>query len=181
MTVEMNRAEDRGGRASGIASCLVVSLAFALLLASVLIVSSIMVWRSFRDSPMGDWATKPPSRAFEWVFGRPVPLGVSGIRASGQVSIGGRDVWLRFSATDEALRSLTHACQRISDRDGMESCRMEWRLGEAAPRQIHWGAVRRIRNPECYSLPPKAPAILPDITLVVDRRHHLVYVHLFDI
>jgi hypothetical protein len=163
-----------------------------VLLAGVVLVACSLVWMVVRPFAHLEHVctTMPPLQVFENVFGRPPPSGVSDIRAAGRIWLGGRDVYLRFQATDEAIQRLTRGSQRtVGDRETNEciqSTRMEDRLvGDHRwmrwKEWVHWDEVERIQKPECYSLLPYAPSTVPNITLIVDRSRHLIYVYLYDI
>src|SRR5687768_6663627 len=79
-------------------------------LAGLLLSLTCGVWvscRSLGSYLSRDCATRPPQEAFENVFGHPPPPGVSDLVAAGRIWPGGRDVYLRFRASDEAIQLLT--------------------------------------------------------------------------
>jgi hypothetical protein len=131
-----------------------------------------------------DCAEMPPLRVFENVFGHPPPPGLWDIRAAGYMCLGGRDVFLRCSATDDAIRSLTGGSQPVVGAENIEQCIENTRMEFRVPRdhrlalwkqRVRWDEIKRIANPVCYELPPK-PLTDPFLTLIVDRSRHLVYV-----
>jgi hypothetical protein len=136
-----------------------------------------------------DCADRPAAQVFQNVFDRPVPPGITGLLAAGRIWLGGRDVYLRFKGTDEAIRLLTRGGKRVPDaevRECIEGTRMEERLQRDRrwvrwKETVYWGEVDRIAKPECYELLPKAPSTTPHISLILDRSRSLVYVYLFDI
>jgi hypothetical protein len=171
-------------------------LAFAVLLLWVIgilaaVPLSLKWWLFGPNSGMGDYTKKSPEKAFRRVFERPAPPGVSDIRAAGQVWLGGRNVWLRFRATDPAIRSLMAVAKRETDaqsiRQTIDGLQMEVALTATHPdlrrwrSHVCWDEVRRIEDPESYFIHPRAPSSTPNITLIIDRKRHLVYVYLFDI
>jgi hypothetical protein len=146
-----------------------------------------VVSRELREK---DCANMPAVEVFENVFDHPPPPGITELRAAGRIWLGGRDVYLRFNATDEAIRRLTKGSKRTVDAAGIQECiegtRMEWRLqGDRRwvrwKERVRWDEVDRIPKPQCYGLLPAAPSATPHITIIVDRSRHLVYVYLFDI
>lgn len=164
---------------------------WSALLTGVLLLLGCSLWggcRSLGSYLNRDCATRPPSEAFENVFGYSPPPGVSDLLAAGRIWPGGRDVYLRFRATDEAIRQLTKDSVRaVGVREiqlGIASTRMEDRL-QGDPRQARWKAavrwdeVERIQKPECYSVRPYSHS--PRIILIVDPSHNLVYGYLYDI
>jgi hypothetical protein len=137
-----------------------------------------------------DCSTLPPPQVFKNVFGRLPPSGISGIRAAGRIWLGGRNVYLRLRATDEAIHSLIQGSIRVADRKEIRECveglRMEVALRgddrwKRWKQHVLWDEVPRISRPECYYLLPEAPSSTPDVTIIVDRAEYLVYVYLFGI
>jgi hypothetical protein len=161
----------------------------AWVLAATLAVAILLLGaRHFRFRE--DCADMPPLQVFANVFGHPPPPGLWDIRAAGRIWLGGRNVYLRFSATDDAIRSLTRGSQRVVGAQSIHDCIASTRMGLQVPGdarsvrwkvRVRWDQIDRIKRPECYALSPHAPCMVPDITLIVDRSRHLVYVYLFDI
>jgi hypothetical protein len=137
-----------------------------------------------------DCAAMPPPEVFQNVFGQSPPGGVSDILSAGRIWMGGRNVYLRFRATDDAIRYVTRQSRRTVDRKAIQECVESTRMGlqlRGDPRwipwyaRVRWGEVLHIPKPECYSSLPSAPSPTPDVTIIVDRSRHLVYVYLYDI
>jgi hypothetical protein len=137
-----------------------------------------------------DCADMPPLRVFENVFGHPPPPGLWDIRAAGCIYLGGRDVFLRCSATDDAIRSLTSGSKPAVGPKNIEQCIESTRMELTIPhdprlarwkQRAHWHEIERIAKPECYELPPPRQSVSPTLTLIVDRSRHLVYVCFTDI
>src|SRR5437016_10257230 len=61
----------------------------------------------------------PPIITFRKYFGAPPP-GVSDIRATGYSSLGGGEVYMRFTATPESLARLTEGWTRLTGADAKE-------------------------------------------------------------
>jgi hypothetical protein len=135
-------------------------------------------WWFVRYGPKigGDCVDMAPARVFKSVFGYLPPPGIAQLSAAGQMSLGGAEIYLRFRATDHVIHDLTSGGKRsVKPKERIQSTPMpqvmQWR------ERVRWSEVSRIPDPECYTLLPHAPAANPDITLVVDRCHHLVYVY----
>jgi hypothetical protein len=122
-----------------------------------------------------DCSTLEPQQAFQLVFGRPMPLGVSDLHGAGCAQSG--YVWLRFRATAAALRSL--AGGRKPDTSSIDAG-FAGLLIEPEPRQVHWEEALRVRRPDCYQIHVRPDRAIDSwLTMVVDRQRHLVYVNRF--
>lgn len=156
----------------------ILALGFVWLLVWVVLltaaISLLRRWHPFDQ----DYSELPPKLAFERVFRRSVPPGLMDIKAAGHAWTAGRDIWMRFRATDAAVKLLTNGSKPFSPESSF--CIDTSRLQEAAPRQVHWEDVLRIRDPRCYNIDPP-PNQTGCITLIPDRQRHLVYVYLHDI
>src|SRR5437773_2744731 len=61
-----------------------------------------------------DYSELPPKLAFRQVFQRSVLPGVTDIQVAGYAWLGGRDIWMQFRATDEAVKLLTGGSRPVS-------------------------------------------------------------------
>jgi hypothetical protein len=121
-----------------------------------------------------DCSTLPPSQAFQMIVGRSVPRGVTDIQGAGCPQ--GGYVWLRFRATDAAISSLTGGKKpdAFSIDDGLAGL-LTW----PDPRRVRWEEALCIRKPECYEIRVGPNPSVDRLTVVVDRKRHLVYVERF--
>lgn len=124
----------------------------------------------------------PPSRTFRRLFRAELP-GISDIRATGHISLGGADVFLRFKATPAAIRTLTQGYVQVRSEDSKSV--LEWltmaygywaagqkqEAGEA--HEVRWDELRRLHKPEVYEKSPQDNGAQD--TLVVDRSRQMVY------
>jgi hypothetical protein len=141
-------------------------------------------WGCFRASEDvmfgADFSQRPPADVFQMVFGRPVPDGVTDLRAAGRVYFLKEWVWMRFHATDAALKSLTEG--EAPEEVGMlprENWSANSRYDEVDKRHVGWEAIRSITRPEFYYCghPPAQGSVQWFGSFVVDRANHTVYVH----
>jgi hypothetical protein len=147
-----------------------------VVLATLLVigVSRLRRWHPFDQ----DYSELPPERAFALVFRQAVPPGVTDIQAAGPAWLGGRDIWMRFRASEAAVKLLTGGSRPVSTEK--EPCIGTAPVHEADLRKMGWGDVDRIRHPLCYEIDP--PWNLTGwIQLIYDRQRHLVFAHLYDI
>ena len=124
----------------------------------------------------------PPSQTFRRFFQADAP-GISDIRATGHISLGGADVFMRFAATPAAIRTFTRGYARVRAEDsksvlawlatpyGYWAVGQKQEAGEA--HEVHWDELRRIREPEAYEKSP--PDNGAQDTLVVDRSRGIAY------
>jgi hypothetical protein len=101
-----------------------------------------------------DYNHLPPAQAFEYFFQRPLPADVRELAAAGESWMGGSNVWLRFRASPETLRSLTVGVTKTDP----------WKRGEGSIRddastlirydvldRTGWNAVWKLRKMDYYT------------------------------
>lgn len=125
----------------------------------------------------------PPSKTFERYF-KAVPPGVSDIRATGHISVGGADVWMRFRIEETALVTITRGYTKLSLQESRKAVEhLVEESGIANPpttrpnpseeHRVHWDGLRRITQPVAYSRPNEAGG--NTTWLVIDAPRRLAY------
>jgi hypothetical protein len=125
-----------------------------------------------------DYSKLPPKLAFTLVFRRSAPPGVTDIQVAGIAWLGGRDIWMRFRATDEAVKLLARGSGPVST--AKEPCIGTAPVHEADLGKVHWEDVDRIHRPLCYKIDPPLNHT-GWVQLIYDRQRHLAFAHLYDI
>jgi hypothetical protein len=127
------------------------------------------------------FARHPPERAFEFVFSRPVPAGVSDLAATGETWIQGTNVWITFRAPESVYAELVRGWQQS------ETTAEERReLAEVWDPNRHYDPQDSLGWKELYR-PGKLSSFHrslgggADVTVWIDRRSQRVYVFRFGI
>jgi hypothetical protein len=137
---------------------------------------------TFARTATYDCNEHPPEATFSRYFG-PSPPGVSDIRSTGHISLGGADVWLRFRVTDAALIPLLADYRRVKPseaKSGVEAVAEKvpftpFRKADAPLRpehQVRWNELMQIKSPEVYL---SRLEYRTHDRLVLDRGQGLVY------
>lgn len=143
-----------------------------------------------------DFHDLPPQTIFREVMGRPVPAGVSDLRVVARsYSIKGW-VWMRFRATDGAIKSLAE--QPILYDDDPEPSKRRavadalsatlWSANHKYDAEdmasVNWSEVSAILKPEFYQAGRNSETWGSGVrfpmwlgSMIVDRQNHLVYIH----
>jgi hypothetical protein len=129
--------------------------------------------RHFTPAFLVDCATLPPRQAFEEVFCRSVPAGVTDIQGAGIPQSG--QVWMRLRATGAAIRILVGGGKPDAPKAARSTIASLSTWPES--RRVHWEGALDIHQPECYHLGIGSNPTVDYITMVVDRQRHLVYVY----
>ena len=129
------------------------------------------------DGPLRTrFARRPPAEAYERVFNTPVPADVTNLRATGEVWLGGMNIWLRFRAGKKTIQALTGGGKGDPAVDMLN----HWKFEEIAAQlknhdpddHVQWDEVFRARK-RVRSFSPS-----DEMQLYVDPRDGTVYVYL---
>ena len=137
---------------------------------------------SFAEVFRYDCDRHSPTRTMRMLL-HEVPPGVSDIRAAGDIWIAGAFVFMRFRATDEALRDLTRdfkrcaapSTERLQEVAGWQE---HWSQGkmplarDGEEHQVHWRGLQSIAHPAEFH---RAPGNGSEDYFILDRDRHLVY------
>jgi hypothetical protein len=107
-------------------------------------------WRAMHT----DFAQLPSGEAFERLFHRTPPAGVSKARSSGEIWLGGANVWMRFQATPQAVHAITRRMQTLEGwkdlKEQTEDSYLKDRHTAPFLCCIHWEEALQIQRPVCY-------------------------------
>ena len=164
----------------------------AALVSSLLVLALLLLlaWRWFDNWPWrADYSTRPAAKVFQEVMGQPVPKGLSQLRIAGRHYLLKKWVWMRFRATDEAVKSLlrehsavdepldeasTHRAINRTQRSGNE----RWNKYDDEDRKlVRWEDVGHLTKRQVYELSSNGKGWLWDGVMIVDRKRELVYLY----
>lgn len=124
---------------------------------------------------------------FDEVLGQRRPAGVSEVMGVQRQMFIKQWAWLRFRASDTAIKSLLHKAERIEDPETIQ-----WMLAGATgvpsdkykavdKEAVRWREVSLIKKPEFYRITSYSTTISSSwiAELIFDREKHLVYVHAY--
>jgi hypothetical protein len=125
-----------------------------------------------------NYSSEPPDRVFQLILKQPVPGGVSNLHIAGHGVMMGHTVWMKFSATDAAIRQLTKGVEpAYTDLESSSSRSSRQRImSDKYARSVGWEEVLRLKQVEFYTFDfaPGGSGWVGDI--VVDRKKHQVYI-----
>jgi hypothetical protein len=139
-----------------------------------------VVWLPWAGSI--DYSARPPAEVFELVMGRPVPPGVTDLRAAGRSYPLGLKHWayLSASATDEAIRQLTAENEALTGSALQKASPCPYvpnrRYDLADRRHVGWDEVEEVRDLEVYPVYGGRGSFVWSGYLIVDRKRHRIYV-----
>lgn len=158
------------------------SVAWALdIFAALVVVAALSfgaVALSRARSVKTDYSTKPPEQVFEMVLNQPVPPGVSDIRVAGFAFLTQAEVWMRFSATNDAIVSLmeSRTTDRIGPKDELVWVTKERVEHDPDARAVGWDEVLHLKRIKAYQY-DFVPAGTGWVgAFIVDRANSMVYV-----
>ncbi|HEV3050548.1 MAG TPA: hypothetical protein VGX50_09580 [Longimicrobium sp.] len=120
----------------------------------------------------------PPDMAFKRVFHRPAPAGVWNLRAAGAALPGGGHLFLRFQASDEAIREQTAGSKGPERSVALDDLREMWDhyVQACHPERIGWEQALQLNDAESYATGMSGQAK----TILVDRFRRTVYVYYWE-
>ncbi|MFN3653598.1 MAG: hypothetical protein ACK47B_28805 [Armatimonadota bacterium] len=129
-----------------------------------------------------DYSRRAPSRAFQDIFKRPAPAGVTDLRAIGMKWIGGANVWLRYRAKRGTLAEILQGFSSTGTVGGPDLSKSDiWhptRLGFDPAERLEWDQLYRAKRIETYS---RGEPGMNSVEVYVDRSSDTVYLFEFGI
>ena len=126
-----------------------------------------------------DYADQPPAQVFAMVLNQPVPQGVSALRVSGRGFGQGHEVWMRFHATNAAIKALLSTPKLEVQEPEAE---LQWTmprqvLEDEKARAVGWEEVLQLRKIESHQFRFANSNGGWVGEIVVDRDKNVVYVN----
>lgn len=156
----------------------IIGLLLLILIAPFVFLGQILDWFMWKASH--DYSQDAPAVVFKRVTNLPISRGVSNLKVTGHSFFIKHWVWMRFQATDTAIKTLIGNAEKESNTKLLQSsfAGREDYNNDQDQQAVGWDEVFQIKNPELYewySLHGSAGFWYG--VLVVDRRRNLVYIH----